>query len=145
MKNFIFLFCIIFLSACAKNNIISRLDSNIPPQTIQNTQCEDIPAVEIFQVLDTFSLARACEISDITGNFHCFGHIVYVPKEKNKIYFDEQIIEPVEGKCISYSGVYKYQSANKVQRTVPKLKFINSDIENPAYVQYLKEQKNLDK
>lgn len=100
---------------------------------IKNEKCEDIVAVKVFQVLDNFSLAHVCETSPYIKDLLCFGHTVYVPKEKDKIYFDDQIIKPQPGKCFSFIGVYKYKSQNGFNHTIPKIELIEDEILNPEY------------
>ncbi len=144
MKEYIIALSCLVLFGCAGSNICT--ESNIletisaPPKTIPNQKCENVPAVKVFQVLDTFALATACKYSEYTNNLMCWGHTVYINKEKDKIYYDDQIIKPEDGKCIVYYGTYKYESKDKIIRTIPKIKFVKAEIENPEYKKYLKEK-----
>lgn len=137
-KYFIILSCLI-LFGCTENNILETVTA--PSKTIHNQKCENVPAVRVFQVLDTFALATTCEYGKYTGDLYCWGHTVYVPKDKGKIYYDDQIIKPEEDKCIVYSGTYKYESEDERVRTVPKIKFVKDEIENPEYTKWVKENK----
>ena len=141
MKKIFLLLCILpLLAGCVKNSGTSSIFSTEPAQTIRNEKCEDIPAVKIFQVLDDFSLANTCDSAKYTEGLHCFGYTVYVPKEKGELYFDDKVIKPKDGQCISYSGTYQYEAKNGSEKTVPKVKIVNSEVPNPEYKKWLKEQ-----
>lgn len=113
-----------------------------PPQIIQNEKCEDIPAVQVFQVLDDYALANVCKKREYSDDYSCLGMTVYVLKNKDELLYDDKIIEPKEGQCISFSGTYKYEAKSKVIKTVPKMKMIDAEISNPEYDRWLKEQEN---
>lgn len=100
----------------------------VKKELVLNEQCEDIPAVKIFQVLDKFALADACETNEYDKDLTCFGLTVYVPKKEGKIYYDDQIIKPSKKQCISFEGTYQYEAGRgefKRMKTVPVLKIIN--------------------
>ena len=86
MRNFYLSVLSIVLVGCATLQTINR-----PSETIPNPKCEDIPALEVFQVLDKFVLANTCENKSY-GMF-CSFPVVYVEKEKGKIYYDDQKIQ----------------------------------------------------
>lgn len=114
---------------------------NKPSETIPNPKCENIPALEVFQVLDKFVLADACEeeFGDI-----CFKHthVVYVEKEKDKIYYDDQKIIPSSGQCFEYVGTYKYTTRTEANKVVPKAKLVSATVPSPEYENWKKEQEN---
>lgn len=134
MKKIKFL-AFVLLSGCAVTESIFA-----PPKMINNPKCEEIHSVKLFQVLDRFALAQTCSISEISDDL-----TVYVPKEKNKLYYDNLLIEPEKDMCISYSGTYSYESNDGAIRTVPKLKFVKKKIENPAYKKFLEEKSKKEK
>jgi hypothetical protein len=123
----IFIILLIFICGCetTKTSIQSKTDE--PSKTIRNPKCEDIKSFKVFQVLDNFVLANVCRDSD---DQYCFGHVVYFPKEKGKIYFDDQIIKVKDNECAIYIGTHQYQTKNGY-KTVPIVKIIDSQITNP--------------
>ncbi|MBQ4472168.1 MAG: hypothetical protein II942_02870 [Alphaproteobacteria bacterium] len=118
-----------------------------PPQMIRNEKCEDIPAIRVFQVLDKSILARACEYGKYTGDLFCDGYVIYMKKEKGKIYYDDLKIEPKNNECFMYVDSYTYetQQYNKdtksfEKKTVPVAKIVDAEVPNPEYDKWLKEQ-----
>ena len=101
------------------------------PMMVKNDKCEDVGAVKISEVSDNFALGTACKQEyDVLPSFGytaCFGRTVYVPKEKGKLYYDDQIIKPEAGKCISFGGVYQYKNLSGVH-TVPVVEFVDSEL-----------------
>lgn len=128
------------LFGCETTKILSSMQSNNtePPRTIRNTKCEDVKSFKVFQVLDNFVLANVCRDGD---DEYCFGHVVYIQKEKNKIYFDDQKINLRRDECAIYIGTYKYEAKNGLLKTVPKVKIISSQVPNPEYDERLKNKK----
>lgn len=120
-----FIIPVILFTACET----TQTHNNMPGySTTRNPQCEDINAFKVFQVLDDFVLANVCEERDYR---FCSGHVVYIPKEKEKIYYDDQVITVKRGQCAIYIGTYKYETKAKTIRTVPIVKFIDSEIPEP--------------
>lgn len=118
MKKLLFFICLI-LCSCSQFDTLSQ-------SFTKNENCEEIAAVKIFQVLDTFALALSCQENySYSNGLSCYGLTVYVPKEEGKIYYDNQIIKPKAGKCISFDSTYQYESKDGNIHTVPILKFIN--------------------
>ena len=113
---------------------------NIPEKTIKNEKCENIPAVRIFQVMDDFALAWTCNSAKYTDDLYCFGYEVYIPKEKGQLYFDDKVVTPGKGKCISFNSVYSYEDILEGRRTIPMIKMIDAEVPNPEYKKWLKEQ-----
>lgn len=135
MKKF-FLFLVFVTCSCSIINgpefdvatVSAPSATEVKTELVLNEKCEAIPAVKIFQVLDKFSLANACEISEYTDVLSCFGLTVYVPKKEGKIYYDDQIIKPSKKQCISFEGTYQYEAGRgdfKRMKTVPILKIVN--------------------
>lgn len=92
----------------------------------RNPKCEDVKAFKVFQVLDKFVLANVCE--DNNTEF-CFGHVVRINKEKETIYYDDQVIKVKYNECAIYTGTFKYET-NRGYKTVPIVKIINSRMPN---------------
>ncbi len=114
----IFIILLLFICGCETIQITTR-----------NPKCEDIKSFKVFQVADTFVLAFVCELSPLVDR--CFhGHVVYFQKEKDKIYFDDQIIKVKSNECAIYIGTHQYLTQNSY-KTVPIVKIINSQITNP--------------
>ncbi len=133
MRNLYLSVLSIVLVGCATLQTINR-----PSETIPNPKCEDIPALEVFQVLDKFVLANTCENKSY-GMF-CSFPVVYVEKEKGKIYYDDQKIIPSADQCFEYVGTYKYTTKAESEKVVPKAKLVSSKIANPEYELWKKEQ-----
>lgn len=135
MKKSLLLFAIV-LAGCAKvgdGMYRTSIFNPAPPQMIRNEKCEDIPAVKVSQVLSNYVLADVVK----TGTDRV---IVAVPKSKGESYYNDKIIEPKEGQCISFSGTYKYRANDEQTRTVPKIKMVDAEVPNPEYEEWLKEQ-----
>ena len=86
-----------------------------------NLKCEDIVAIKIFQVLDDSALGMVCEYDDCIR----LGHVVYVPKDAEKIYYDDQIIRIKDNECIIYTNTYRYITRETNYKTVPIITIIN--------------------
>lgn len=122
----------IIMCGCANH---SKMFDPAPSKTIINSKCEDIQSYRVIQVLDKGALALACD-----SEYGCAGMVVFVPNGKDEMLYDDKIIKPEFEKCIAYSGVYKYENRQEMLKTVPKLKFIDSEVSNPEYDRWLKEQ-----
>ena len=133
MRNFYLSVLSIVLGGCATLQTINK-----PSETIPNPKCENIPALEVFQVLDKFVLANTCE--NKSYGLFCSFPVVYVEKEKGKIYYDDQKIIPSADQCFEYVGTYKYTTKAESEKVVPKAKLVSSKIANPEYELWKKEQ-----
>lgn len=125
----------IMLVGCATLQTINK-----PSETIPNPKCENIVALEVFQVLDKFVLTNTCE--EKSYGMFCSFPVVYVEKEKGKIYYDDQKITPSADQCFEYVGTYKYTTRAEANKVVPKAKLVPSRIANPEYEIWKKEQEN---
>jgi len=110
-------------------------DNNEPPKTIRNNKCENIVSFQVFQVLNNYVLANVCD--DYSGNY-CYGHVVYIQRERGKIYYDDQRINVQHGECPIYIGTFQYVTRDGMVKTVPKVKIIDSEIPNPEYNNWIK-------
>ncbi|HRZ27106.1 MAG TPA: hypothetical protein P5295_09890 [Spirochaetota bacterium] len=111
----IIIFLLIFICGCETTQTSIQ-------KTIRNQKCEDVQSFKVFQVLDNFILANVCRDGD---DEYCLGHTVYFQKEKDKIYYDDQLIKVNDNECAIYVGTYKYQTKNGY-KTVPIVKIIDS-------------------
>jgi len=110
-----------------------------PSKTVHNEECVEIQMYEIFQVLENGALANACGYK--YGIETCNGLVVFVPAQKGEDFYDDKIIMPADGKCIVYDGVYKYTTKKEGNhKTVPKLKIVDKEISNPAYLEWMETQ-----
>lgn len=146
MQRNLLLICVLsLLAGCVYvqpgDSPVASASGNIPEKTIKNEKCENIPAVKIFQVMDDFALAWTCDSEEDTDGLHCLGYTVYVPKEKGQLYFDDKVVTPGKGKCISFNSVYSYEDIFEGRRTIPVIKMINAEVPNPAYKKWQDEQK----
>ena len=138
MKKLLLEILSVALAGCATLQTMNK-----PSETIPNPKCENIPALEVFQVLDNFVLTNTCEEKSY-GTF-CSFPVVYVEKEKDKIYFDDQKIIPSTDQCFEYVGTYKYTTRAEANKVVPKAKLVPSRIPNPEYEVWKREQEKMSK
>ncbi len=104
----------------------------VRPSFIRNPRCEDVEAFEVFQVTDDLALASVCKRSaSFSDDWSCFGYTVAIPKQKGKIYYDDQIIVPPEGKCAVYVTTFRYETIQGRKKTVPVVAFVDARIPNP--------------
>jgi hypothetical protein len=137
MKKLFLIFPIVCCGCAEVQNL------SAPSETILNDKCADVQRFEIFYVYDKGgALAKTCNV----GENRCrFGMTVFVPERKGEYYWDYKVIEAPIGKCIAYDGVYRYSTVEGSSATVPKLKIVDFEIPNPAYVQYKKERAKQEK
>jgi hypothetical protein len=82
------------------------------------------------------ALAFSCETK--YGVESCLEMVAFFPKKKGTMYYDDLIVRPENGQCISYDGVYRYPIKSGMYKTVPKIKFLESELPNPSYTQEIK-------
>lgn len=99
------------------------------PRMIRSEKCENLPAIQIFKVTNSFSLARACKTVPENAELYCQSHIVYIAREEGRLHYDGQHIKPNKGKCFSYDGAYRYVDIDGETHSVPKIEIIDSMIE----------------
>ena len=80
---------------------------------------------KVFQVIgEGYALAEErLEISNeitISGNL-----LVLITNDKGELYYDDQIIEVPNGKCMRQIGVYEYQTKSENWKTVPIVQLMN--------------------
>lgn len=108
----------------------SPVRSTTAQSTVPNPDCEEVSQFRVFQVLDDFALANACEATSHGDFVTCFGHTVYLPREPGKIYYDDQIIKSPPDKCVVYIGTYRIERRYDY-KTVPVVKFVDARIPIP--------------
>lgn len=133
MKKIYLCFLSAMLFGCATLQTIDK-----PSEKISNPKCENIDALEVFQVLDKFVLTNTCE--ERSYGMFCSFPVVYVEKEKGKIYYDDQKIIPSSDQCFEYVGTYKYTTRVEANKVVPKAKLVSATVLNPEYESWKKEQ-----
>lgn len=94
--------------------------------TTRNPDCENVKALKVFQVLDSFVLANVCESK---YSRYCLGHVVYIPKAADEIYYDDQKIIINKNECVIYTGTFRYETREGF-KTVPVAKIANSQVTN---------------
>lgn len=106
----IFLFLIAVFSSGNAGNA-----TNIPGLTLFDQPAEviDSPSFEVLQVIGNNALANA------EGNYGLYtGMVVFFIADENVHYYDDQIINVPNGKCVRQIGTYQYET--KVgYKTVP--------------------------
>lgn len=76
-------------------------------------KCISTKDFEVMQVVgEGYALAR--EKKGYLG-----GVLVLVTNEKGELYYDDQVIEVPDGKCMRQIGVYEYQTRMEMIKTVP--------------------------
>lgn len=91
--------------------------------TIQNLgKTETVKSFEVFQVLDEKSALA------VSGG-GLFSQELYVLLWNNNgtSYYDNQIVTAPSGKCFRQIGIYRYESQDKMQRTIPIVTLMNGD------------------
>ena len=134
------IFLLLLLAGCVTNGTIFA-----PSKTIDNPKCENLAKheVKVFQVLDDYILGTVCREMKSYG---CSDDLtVYLKKEKDKIYYNDQVIDAPKGKCISYSSTFTYTTVKERTLTIPIVKFIDKDISNPEYEKFMKDKEEQSK
>lgn len=101
--------------------IIGKSSSNIGMTYFEKPgKCISTRNFEVFQVIgDSYALAR-----EQNGNIFG-GVLVLVTNNNGELYYDDQIIEVPNGKCMRQIGVYKYQTELENWKTVPIVQLID--------------------
>ena len=135
------------ITGCVSNGVFS------PSKTILNPKCEDVyQEIKVFQVLDSYVLGDVCREKYEYSGICSDSIVVYLKKDKGAVYYDDQKIQVPDGKCISYSSSYTYETRNYNKetksfdkKTVPVVKFVDAEISNPEYTKWEKEQQKSEK
>ncbi len=88
-------------------------------------KCISTKDFKVFQVIgEGYALAE--ERLELSSGISCPGNLlVLVTNENGELYYDDQIIEVPEGKCMRQIGVYEYQTKSENWKTVPIVQLMN--------------------
>ncbi len=112
---------ILMLFGCAQMSSVDSLPS-IEPARERNSHCMDMRRFKVFQVLeDSYALANACT-AEYDEDF-CIGAVVLLTPQRNIDYYDEMYVSAPDNKCAIQDGVFKYETKNKIHKTVPIIRF----------------------
>jgi hypothetical protein len=116
-----------------------------PPQTIRNEKCFDSDKMKVFQATDDGALVHICPtkypmyFEDAFSACFLDGELAFLPVKENNDYVDEQKVQLPKGQCFAANGVYKYTTIEKIQKTIRKIKIMDSQVENSAFIEYQKQ------
>lgn len=118
MRKLLLILPLIFCG-CATTDLGSSTTSSV-----RNSKCEKgIHSFKVFQVIEDRVLASVCESNDRL----CIGHTVIIPVDtRDGIHFNDQIINIKSGQCPVFTGTYKYENREGLERTVPTATIIDS-------------------
>ena len=87
----------------------------------QPGECLNSKAYEVFQVIsDNSALAEEVEWSSTLNRYmSTTGLLVLVTNDNGEFYYDDQVIEVPEGKCMRQIGIYKYKTRMDTEKRVP--------------------------
>lgn len=81
-----------------------------------------VKCFEVFQVLgDGVALAKGDDL-------YSYDLIVLLWNDGGELYYDNQNVIAPKGKCFRQIGIYKYESKEKMQRTIPVVTLMDSDM-----------------
>lgn len=87
-----------------------------------NENCMDMKRFQVFQVFDdSYALASACTAD--WDSSYCNGAVVLLAPQRNIEYYDDMYVSAPDNKCAVQDGVYKYETKNKTNKTVPVIRF----------------------
>lgn len=112
---------VFMLLSCSQISIMNVLP-NVGSTREHNPDCMDMRRFKVFQVFeDYYALANACTAS-FDENF-CIGAVVLLAPQRNIEYYDDMYVSTPNEKCAVQDGVYKYETKNKIHKTVPVIRF----------------------
>lgn len=129
MRKIILLSIIAFLTGCAPV---------IPSEPVQNPKCIYARSATVMRVLDNYVLAWVDDINDrVSHSVQSYyrptdDHFIFLPRDKNRIYFPRQRLDLDPDQCLVYTGAYNYQQGGK-GTTILMGQLVNERIPNPAY------------
>lgn len=91
----------------------------------QPGECLSTRSFEVLQALDQ-GAALAQEIKSVSR----FGNItsdllVLLVNEEGAYYYDNQVVDIPQGKCMRQVGVYRYTTKSEMEKTVPVVKLMD--------------------
>ena len=102
-------------------------------EKIKNPNCSEVQKYKIFQTLDKGALAHECYYDWDFLKTSCDGMLVYILEPDFEKFYDDKIVKFEKDMCLSKVGVYKYITTKDIEKTVPKLEFVDYEILNPKY------------
>ncbi len=128
MKNFLIFvagFVVGIISLLLFAAILSSDSLDIPGLTLFEQPAESLSThnFEIFQSIDK-GTALAREINQSKSWFDT-GLLVLLIGDDGVYYYDEQIIDVPEGKCMRQVGVYTYTTKSEDRKTIPAVKIMD--------------------
>lgn len=128
MKNFLIFvagFVVGIISLLLFAAILSSDSLDIPGLTLFEQPAESLSTrnFEIFQSIDK-GAALAREINPSKGWLDT-GLLVLLISDDGVYYYDEQIIDVPEGKCMRQVGVYTYTTKSEDRKTIPAVKIMD--------------------
>ncbi len=112
------LFMLFILLGCSQ---IPSIDV-LPESRKHNENCMNMKRFQVFQVFDdSYALASACTAD--WDSSYCNGAVVLLTPQRNIEYYDDMYVSAPDNKCAVQDGVYKYETKNKTNKTVPVIRF----------------------
>lgn len=92
----------------------------------QPGECLSVNRFEVLQAVgDNYALAYEQEYDSYIEDYRSTDLLVLVTNDNGEYYYDEQVIDIPDGKCMRQIGIYKYQSKAEVWKTVPVVKIMD--------------------
>ena len=124
LSGVVLMFIIGFIINMTKSSNIRVFDKPGDIITIQKLtgEAEAVQSFEVFQVLDNGTALA-------TGGSLFQDINVLLWNNKGTPYYDNQIVTAPQGKCFRQVGIFKYESTDKMIRTVPIVTIMDGRIE----------------
>lgn len=124
LSGVVLMFIIGFIVNLTKSSNIRFFDEPGDIITIQRLtgETEAVQSFEVFQVLDNGTALA-------TGGSLFQDINVLLWNDKGTNYYDNQIVTAPQGKCFRQVGIFKYESTDKMIRTVPVVTIMDGGIE----------------
>ena len=88
--------------------------------------CLSTKSFEVMQVVDNnHALAHEVEWNEVLKRYIPTDLLVLLTNDDGEYYYDDQIIKVSKGMCMRQIGVYKYQTREEFDKTVPIVKLMN--------------------
>ena len=118
MKKFYTLLSI-FLAGCTSQALKETPSILSYPRSIDNKSCMSMTRFKVAQVLEDGALAYECRKSTCSP----FDTWVALRNQRGVDYYDDMIVDVPKDKCAVQNGVYKYQTNDDRNKTVPVIVF----------------------
>lgn len=88
--------------------------------------CLSTKSFEVMQVVDNnHALAHEVEWNEVLRRYIPTDLLVLLTNDDGEYYYDDQIIKVSKGMCMRQIGVYKYQTREEFDKTVPIVKLMS--------------------